>query len=62
MAKEGVISIRVPAAIKDAIDAAARADRRTTANLVAIILEDWLKAKGQLPAEDQPQRPTHKGR
>jgi hypothetical protein len=48
MRQKEVISVRVPERIKELIEKAAQDDRRPVANLVSIILEDWLRAKGYI--------------
>jgi hypothetical protein len=40
------VSVRLLPAIKDALERAAVADRRTLANLAEILIEDGLKARG----------------
>jgi hypothetical protein len=40
------VSVRLLPAIKDALERAASADRRTLANLAEILIEDGLKARG----------------
>jgi hypothetical protein len=40
------VSVRLLPAVKDALDRAAKADRRTVANLAEILIEDGLKARG----------------
>ena len=47
MQKE-VISVRVPARVKDQLEKAAADDRRPVAQLVALILEDWLRDRGYI--------------
>ncbi len=42
------LSLRVRPSIKNALDDAAKNDRRTTSALCEIILEEWLKANGWL--------------
>jgi len=51
MAKTAAIGIRVEPAIKEAVERAAAADRRTVASLTEKVLVDWLKANGHLPAD-----------
>jgi hypothetical protein len=43
MAKDAVISVRVTPSLKAALEKAAEADRRPLANLVALILADWVE-------------------
>lgn len=40
-----VVTARIPQAVKDGLDKAAREDARTTSSLMAKILADWLAAK-----------------
>ncbi len=51
MAKTAAIGIRVEPAIKEAVERAAAADRRTVASLTEKVLVDWLKSNGHLPAD-----------
>jgi len=53
-----VISVRVNTRLKDAIDRAAEADRRTTQALVEIILEEWAAKHGLI---DPPAPPPWSG-
>jgi hypothetical protein len=48
MAKTAAIGIRVEPAIKEAVERAAAADRRTVASLMEKVLVDWLEANGHL--------------
>ena len=43
--KKAALSIRIPEALKLAIDKAAAKDRRSTASLVEIILAEWLAGR-----------------
>ena len=43
------ISIRVAPDIKEALDRAAAADRRSVSSMVEKILADWLEDRGYLP-------------
>lgn len=49
MPKTAALSVRVDSAVKAATEAAAAADRRSTASLVEKVLVDWLRANGYLP-------------
>lgn len=49
MAKESPIAFRVDAEVKEALNKAAKDDRRSLSSLVDVILTDWLKDKGYLP-------------
>jgi len=40
-----VVAARIPQAVKNGLDKAAREDSRTTSSLMAKILTDWLAAK-----------------
>jgi hypothetical protein len=40
------VSVRLLPVIRDALERAAKADRRTVANLAEILIEDGLKARG----------------
>jgi hypothetical protein len=48
MAKEGWLSVRVPAATKKAIEKAARDEHRSVASQVEKILTDWLREREYL--------------
>ena len=48
MAKKSAISVRVDDELKEALEKAAKADRRSLASLTELILSDWLKARGYL--------------
>ena len=54
MAKTSAISARVAEDTKQALEKAARDDRRSVASLVELILTDWLTDKGYLPPPEQP--------
>lgn len=49
--RTAAIGIRVEPAIKEAVERAAAADRRTVASLTEKVLVDWLKANGHLPTD-----------
>lgn len=49
MAKTNPIGFRVEPELKDALEKAAKEDRRSLSSLVEIILIDWLRDKGYLP-------------
>lgn len=49
MARTASLGIRIEPAVKDALEAAAKADRRTVASYVEMILIADLEAKGFLP-------------
>ncbi len=51
MARTASIGIRVEPAVKDALDAAAKADRRSTASYVEKLLIEDLITKGYLPTD-----------
>jgi len=46
-----VLSVRLPASVKHALDQAAIEDRRPTANLVSMVLEKWLIAEGRITTD-----------
>jgi hypothetical protein len=48
MAKGDPIGFRIEPEIKEALEAAARADDRSLSSLVTIILRDWLLKRGFL--------------
>lgn len=45
------LTLRVTAELKDAIDRAAKDDRRTVANKIELIVTDWMRANGYLPKD-----------
>ena len=49
MAKTANLALRLPPEIKEALDAAAKADRRSISSYVEKVLADDLEAKGFLP-------------
>ncbi|WP_185933354.1 hypothetical protein [Rhizobium sp. P007] len=49
MTKTAALSIRIPEALKQAIEKAASEDRRSVASFVEGVLEAHLKEKGYLP-------------
>ena len=49
MAKKSAISVRVDEELKDALEKAAKDDRRSMGSLVELVLSDWLKEHGYLP-------------
>lgn len=49
MAKTEALSVRVPPAIKKAVEKAAKDDHRSVASLVDKIVTEWLREKGYLP-------------
>ena len=49
MARTASIGIRIEQAVKDALEAAAKADRRTVASFIEKLIIDDLEAKGFLP-------------
>ena len=52
MAKTAAIGIRVEPPIKEAVERAAKDDRRTVASMSEKILVEWLRAHGYLKAEE----------
>jgi hypothetical protein len=55
-AKQSVLSFRIEESMKIALDQAAAQERRPTANLCALILENWLRDHEHLPAPKQDKR------
>lgn len=49
MAKTANLALRIPPELKDALDRAAKEDRRSVSSLVEKVLADYLEAKGFLP-------------
>jgi hypothetical protein len=49
MAKTEALSVRVPAAVKKAVEKASKDDHRSAASLVEKIVTEWLREKGYLP-------------
>lgn len=49
MAKTQPLGFRVEPELKEALEKAAKEDRRSVSSLVEIILTDWVKEKGFLP-------------
>lgn len=49
MNKDTRLTFRLPTETREALEAAAAAERRSVANLLDIIVTDWLEAKGHLP-------------
>lgn len=49
MARTASIGIRVEPAVKEALEAAARSDRRTVASYIEMLIVADLEAKGFLP-------------
>lgn len=52
MAKTHPLGFRVEPEIKQALEAAAKADRRSVSSLVENILSDWLKEHGFIIREE----------
>lgn len=50
--KSANLAIRIDPAVRSAAEQAAAADRRTLSALVQLALEDWLRARGFLPAPE----------
>jgi|GEM_PF-1008591 hypothetical protein len=50
MAKTAAIGIRIEPEMKEAIDAAAKADRRSVASYIEKLIADDLEKKGMLPS------------
>ena len=50
-----VVFARVPVSVRTALDNRRLRDRRTISGLVTIILEDWLRERGELPLVADPQ-------
>lgn len=50
MARTHALSFRIDPDLKSALEEAAKADRRSISSLVIIILTDWLRERGYLPA------------
>jgi hypothetical protein len=48
MLKDSIISVRLPSAVKEALQEAADDERRSLASLATIVLTDWAVAKGLL--------------
>jgi len=48
MAKTANLALRIPPEIKEALDQAAKDDRRSVSSLVEKVLADYLEAKGYL--------------
>ena len=59
MDKDTRLTFRMSQATREGLEHAAEAERRSVSDLAVIILENWLVAKGHLPA---PGRPSRKGR
>lgn len=53
MAKTAAIGIRIEPEMKEAIDAAAKADRRSVASYIEKLIADDLEKKGMLPTKVQ---------
>jgi hypothetical protein len=51
MAKTDALSVRVPSAVKKAVEKAAKDDRRSAASLVEKIVTEWLTKQGYLKSE-----------
>lgn len=49
MAKTANLALRIPPDLKEALEAAAKADARTVSNYVEVLLTAHLKDKGLLP-------------
>lgn len=49
MVKTSPLGFRIEPATKDALERAAKVERRSVSSLVEIVLEDWLREKGYLP-------------
>ena len=46
-----MLSLRLPPDVKEALERAAKDDRRSIASLIDKIASDWLKANGYLPRD-----------
>lgn len=53
-----VLYARVPQSVREALDNRRRRDRRTISALVSIILEDWLRERGDLPVRERDEVPA----
>lgn len=49
--KTAMLSLRLPPDVKEALERAAKDDRRSIASLIDKIASDWLKANGYLPRD-----------
>lgn len=49
MAKTNPLGFRVEAEVKEALEKAAKDDRRSVSSLVEKVLVEWLEKKGYLP-------------
>ena len=47
-----VVFARVPQSVRKALDIRRHRERRTISALVGIILEDWLRERGELPLRE----------
>lgn len=47
-----VVYARVPRSVRNALEKRRIRDRRTISGLVTIILEDWLRERGELPLRE----------
>lgn len=52
MIKTAALGFRIPEEMKAALEKAAADDDRSVSSLVALVLRNWLREKGYLPAED----------
>ena len=48
-----VVYARVPQSIRTALDNRLLRDHRTLSGLVSVILEDWLRERGELPLPEE---------
>lgn len=52
MVKTNPLGFRVEPEVKEALERAAKADRRSVSSMVEKILVEWLQANGHMPKED----------
>jgi hypothetical protein len=57
MLKDAMITVRIPAPVKEALHRAAEADLRSLASLTAKVLTDYVRAGGFLTAKQPPSVP-----
>jgi hypothetical protein len=62
MARDEVLNLRVPAAVKAALKRAAESDDRSVSSLALRIIREWLMVEGHLAATAQAVRRPHAGR
>lgn len=56
MQKDDAIGFRVPAALKNALEAAAKAEHRSLGQLCTLALMQFLERRGEWPIDDRPNR------